>query len=405
MNRSIIGLAPDTSLNGVDAVLLTVQGIGLDLGVRLVHAAHVPYPRDLRSLMLRLGSESAGQARHLSLLDRVLGEILALAARQVADESSLSLREVFCTGFPRHCVWQDPDARYPSLLESGMAAIVAERTGLTVVTDFRSRDLAAGGLGTPIEALADFLLFRNEKEDRAVIHLGGIATLVGLPAGGGQRHIAGLEAGPCNLLLDQLMRHLSDGRQTCDPAGKHAVQGRCLEALLETWLEHPYWQRKPPKAMSPAVFGDVFAAGVAQLARQRGLDHNDLLCTGTHLVARGIALGLRSLLPDGRLPQRVLLSGSGVRNGLLWQLLEQQLPGTILDRTDSLGVPAKYRRALAFGILAALTLDGVPGNVPSATGASGARHLGNLTPGSANNWARCLTWMAQQTGMAYRAAG
>jgi anhydro-N-acetylmuramic acid kinase len=127
-----------------------------------------------------------------------------------------------------------------------------------------------------------------------------------------------------------------------------------------------------------------------------GCSLHDLLCTATHFVAQGITTSLRRFLPAGKLPDRVLLSGGGVRNGLLWQLLAQQLGGVPLDRTDSFAVPAEARKALTFGVLAALTLDGVAANVPSATGAAGSRVLGSLTPGSAANWGRCVAWMAAQ---------
>src|SRR5262249_9971355 len=155
-NRWIIGLAPGTSLYGVNAALLEVQGSGLELGIRLVHTIQQSYPRDLRNLLLRAVAEVPGDVKQVSLLHRVLGEVFAQAARQVADQASFSLEQVLCIGAPGYCLWQDHDARYPSLLEAGMAAVVAERTGVTTISDFRTRDLAAGGQGTPAEALADF---------------------------------------------------------------------------------------------------------------------------------------------------------------------------------------------------------------------------------------------------------
>ena len=121
-----------------------------------------------------------------------------------------------------------------------------------------------------------------------------------------------------------------------------------------------------------------------------------MLCTATHFVAQCSTLALRRFLPQGAAPTRVLLSGGGVRNGLLWHLLEQQLGGLPLARTDEASVPADVRKALSFGLLAALTVDGLPANVPSATGAAGSRLLGSLTPGSSANWSRCLAWMAAQ---------
>jgi anhydro-N-acetylmuramic acid kinase len=393
--RWIIGLASGSSADGVDAALLETEGAGLELRARLLQAVHQPYGRELREMILR-GTRGPCDARHVSLLHRLLGETLAAAARQVADRASFSLQRVQCIGSPGHTVWLDVEGRFPSTLAVGMPAVVAERTGISVVSDFRARDLAAGGQGVPLGALADYLLFRDAEECRALVHLGGLARVVYLPAGCRLHQVLGWEAGPCNGLLDTLMRQITSGRESYDPGGKHAVQGRCLEPLLKRWLSHPYLQRRPPKSIARHSFGEEFAQQALQHARQMGCTIHDLLCTATHFVAQGITTSLRHFLPAGELPGRVLLSGGGVRNGLLWHLLEQQLGGVPLDRTDRFGVPAESRKALTFGLLAALTIDGVAANVPSATGAAGSRLLGSLTPGSAANWGRCLAWMAAQ---------
>jgi anhydro-N-acetylmuramic acid kinase len=241
------------------------------------------------------------------------------------------------------------------------------------------------------------VLFRHPQEGRLLLHLGGLARVVFLPAACRVPEVVGFEAGPCNVLLDALMRHLTGGREPFDPGGRHAVQGKCIEPLLHGWLAHPYLQRRPPKSLPRQTFADDFAAQAVVQARRLGGGLHDLLCTATHFVARGITTSVRRFLPAGGCAHLVLLSGGGVHNGLLWHLLEQQLEGTPLRRTDEAGVPADARKALSFGLLAALTLDGVPGNVPSATGAAASRLLGSLTPGSSANWARCLAWMAAQT--------
>jgi anhydro-N-acetylmuramic acid kinase len=395
--RWLIGLASGSSADGVDAALLEAEGTGLELKARLLQALHQPYGRDLRALIQRSSGPGPCEPRQLGLLHRLLGETFAAAARQVADRASFSLQRVQCIGCPGHTVWLDTEGRFPATLALGMAAVVAERTGVTVVNDLRARDLAVGGQGVPLAALADYLLFRHPTEGRAVIHLGGMARVVYLPAGCRLHEVVGYEAGPCNLLLDALMRQVTGGRESYDPGGKHAVQGRCVEPLMQRWLGHPYLQRRPPKGLPRHTFGEEFAAQAVQQARQTGAGLHDLLCSATHFVAGGITTSLRRFLPGGKHPDRVLLSGGGVRNGLLWHLLEQQLHGVPLERTDQHGVPGDARKALAFGILAALTLDGVAANVPSATGAAQSRLLGSLTPGSAANWARCLHWMAAQT--------
>jgi anhydro-N-acetylmuramic acid kinase len=278
-----------------------------------------------------------------------------------------------------------------------MPAVLAERTGITTVSDFMSRDVAAGGQGIPIDALGDYLLFRDVCETRVLIHLGGGARVVYLPAGGSPQSVLGFDAGPCNNLLDGLIQQLTGGQEEFDPGGKHAVQGRCMEVLLKRWLAHPFVQRRPPKSLRGQSCAEEIIAQAAQFSQDPALPIYDLLCTATHFVVHVITQSMRRFLPANSPPNRVLLSGGGIRNGLLWRLLEQHLVGIPMEKTDRFGAPAEARKAIGSGILAALTIDGVPGNVPSATGAAGARLLGSLTPGSSANWARCLTWMANQT--------
>jgi anhydro-N-acetylmuramic acid kinase len=395
--RWVIGLASGSAADEVDAALLELDGAGLDLRPRVAGALRQPYGAELRDLIRRASGPEPIEVRQISLLHRLLGESFAAAARAAADRASLSLQMVQCVGCPGHTVSHDAGGRFPSTLALGLAAVVAERCGVTTVSDFRGRDLAAGGLGVPLAALTDYLLFRRPGESRVVLHLGATARVVFLPAGGRRSEVVGFEAGPCNVLLDGLMRRLTGGREAFDAGGKHAVQGRCVEPLLTRWLAHPYLQKRPPKCLSRHAFGDDFVEEAVREAREGGGGLHDLLCTATHFVARGVAASLGRFLPAGRPPDRVLLSGGGVRNGLLWRLLEQQLPGVPLARTDEAGVPADAPKATSFGLLAALTLDGVPANVPASTGAAGARLLGSITPGSSANWARCLAWMASQS--------
>jgi len=301
------------------------------------------------------------------------------------------MQQIHCAGVGGHHAWHEIEGRYPSTLGLGMAAVVAERTGLTVLSDFRSRDLAAGGMGTSLTALVDHLLFRDAQEARVLVHLGSLASVVYLPPDPRPRQVLGFHAGPCNILLDALMRRLTGGRETFDPGGKHAVQGCCIEPLLQRWLAHPVIQRRPPRAVPVHAFGEEFAGQAVQQARQLQGGLHDVLCTATHFVARCVGQAITCYLPQR--PARVLVSGGGVHNGFLWKLLEQQVSGLPLEKIDRYGVPAGARKAVAFAGLAALTLDGVPANLTTATGAAGSRLLGSLTPGSPANWARCLSWM------------
>ena len=389
--RWLLGLASGSTADGVDAALVETQGVGLDLRIQLRHSLHQPYPRDLRDLLLKLGGGQALPARQLSLVHRLLGEAFAAAARQAANAATGGLPQIHSIGLGGHHAWHETEGRYPSTLGLGMAAVLAERSGLTVISDFRARDLAAGGLGTALTALVDHLLFHDAHEARALLHLGSLASIVYLPPEPRPRQILGFHAGPCNVLLDALMRHLTGGRETYDAGGKHAVQGRCIEPLLERWLGHPALQRRPPRNVPLVAFSDEFAGQAVQQARQLQGGLHDVLCTATHFVVRCVGQAVERFLPDK--PARLLLSGGGVRNGLLWKLLEQRLPGLPLEGIDRYGVPTGARKAVAFAGLAALTLDGVPASLTTATGASGSRLLGSITPGAPANWARCLSWM------------
>jgi anhydro-N-acetylmuramic acid kinase len=393
--RWIIGLAAGPSVSGVEAALLEVSGRGFDLRARVAHWLAEPYPKELRELVIKTSSPGQADVRQVSLAHRLLGETFAQAALQAADQARFSLQNVLGIGVSGHTAWHEADHRFPSTLSLGTAAVIAERTGLTTVADFRWRDLACGGQGAPLSALGDALLFRT-PEDCLILHLGGLAQAIYVPAGEDPKKVLAWELGPCTVLLDSLIQQISGGKEPCDPGGKQAVQGRQLPELLARWSHHPVLLRRPPKSTHRASFAEEFARQTLALARQMGWNSHDLLCTANHFVARTLGESLRRYLPRPRPPDRILLAGGGVRNGLLWRLLEEQFPDTALARTDTQGVPAEAIEAVNAGLLACLTLDGVPANVPAATGAGGARLLGSLTPGTASNWTRCLAWMNGQ---------
>lgn len=402
--RHLIGLSAGACVEGVDAVLLEATGVGFELRPRFVQAVHQPFGRDLRQLLRQQLIPEKADARQVAVLHRVLGEAFAAAARYVTARASYPLQQVQCVGLSGFPLVHELEGRFPSLVELGMAAVVAERTGLTAVSDFGSRDLAAGGTAVPATALADYLVLRHPSENRVLLDLGSVSRVIYLPVGGRLTEVTGFEAGPCALLLDELMRQTTGGREDFDGGGKHAVQGHCIEGLLRRWLDHPVLQRQPPRSLSRLAFGPDFVSRAIQHAQDERIPLQDLLCTATHFVIQCVADAMARYLPQGKGIARVLLAGGGIRNGLLWRLLEEQLPGIPLERLDTIGIPADAYHAFACGLLAGFTLDGVPSNLPSVTGASGSRLLGSLTPGSPANWSRCLAWMAAQVSPSFAEA-
>jgi anhydro-N-acetylmuramic acid kinase len=370
--RTLIGLAIGSGFEAADAAAIRVEGVGLGMSPRVLATARVMLPAELR------GVRQADRARDL-------GESLAVAARQTADRLGLNWRDVLALG-----LLAPPETPFD------IAEWLAEQTGLTVVSGFRSRDIAAGGGGQLVTAAADALLFRDALQERVLVHLGSATSILLIPPGGKLSELIGFEAGPGSHLLDELITLGTRGRETCDHGGTRAVQGRCLEAVLNRWLAHPFLLRKPPKALPGAAFGTPFLTDAFKSAKSHGATLPDLLCTATHFVARCVGVGCEQWLPPAGAERRVFVSGGGTRNGFLWKLLGQQFPGQPVGRLDELDVPATARTAAGGAVLTALALDGVAANLPLVTGAAGGRLIGRFIPGDPRNWAACTAWMAEQ---------
>jgi anhydro-N-acetylmuramic acid kinase len=394
--RWLIGLAANSRGDKVAAALIETKGAGIEQEVRPVWVLRQPYPRDVRDGLAQICASRTADLKQVTVLHRVLGESYAAVAHQIATEAGLPLSRIFCLGLEPQIMWREVEGRYPSILPLGMAAAVAEQTGITTLGSFAARDLVAGGQGTGVTDLADFVFYRTSGENRLIIHLGEVVRLVLLPANGRPRDIRGFEAGPCNILLDGLIASVTKGKESFDPGGRYAVQGKCHDGLLGRWLSHPYYARRPPKSVPRADFGREFVEQALQLARQEQISIHDVLCTATHLVARGVTDAVSRFLA-GPFPHiHVLVGGGGARNGFLLHLIQQGLVDLPLESLGQSGFPADGHRALATALLAALALDGVAANLPGSTGARSGRVLGSITPGSPANWARCIAWMAGQ---------
>lgn len=397
--RWLIGLSVGCGAGALDAALVELDGIGFELKPLQLVGCHQPIAPELRNLILRVDRLPV-ESRSMGRLHRLMGETLAAGVHAVVERGGIPLNRVLAVGCPGLVVGRDPEGRFPSALSLGMAAVIAERTGVTVVSEMAARDVSAGGQGTPLTALPDYLLLRHPTCTRLLIHLGGTTRLVWLRGGGRLGDLIGFEAGPCGVLLDAMVRQLTNGKEWCDVGGKHAVQGKCVDELLSSWRRHPLLQRRPPRVIPRHAFADEFARLALQQAKRAGIGLHDLLCTATHFVVRAMTDAVVRYVPTDQPIRQVYLSGGGVRNGLLLRLIAAQWPDVSVSRTDEAGLPAELRQSVAAAVVAALTLDGVPGNVPTVTGAAGSRLLGSLTPGTAANWQRCLQWMSQHANTA-----
>jgi anhydro-N-acetylmuramic acid kinase len=393
VKRLLLGLSAGPSADGIRAALIEVQGRGWEVRVQVLATHTEGFDAELRQLLLQVSTPETCELRQLALVHRVLGEAFALTARRLADRASVSLPQVLCAGCLGFEAWHKTEGPYPSSLSLGAGAVMAERLGITVMQDFRWRDLACQGIGAPLSAVPSYLLFHAPAETRLVLHLGGLTHAVLLPAGAALKDVQAWEVGPGNALLNALVEQLTQGRERYDAGGHHAVQGRQIPDLLYNWQRHPFLLRTAPRSIPRTQFAEQMAKQGITLAEQHQWEARDLLCTAHHLIALAVRDSLKLWGKQASL-DKVILTGGGAKNGFLWRLLEEQLAGVEMLRSDALNIPSEATTAVYAALLACFLLDSTPGNLPQVTGATGARVLGSITPGGASNWTACLDWLS-----------
>jgi anhydro-N-acetylmuramic acid kinase len=373
----VIGLMSGTSADAVDAALVEWPDGPAARPFRLLAFREEPLPGELQQRIhaLAAGRVEAGAAlRELAVLDVELGERFASVAAAVTAQADLALEDVQAVASHGQTVAHHPELR--ATLQIGDPSVIAERTGLATVADFRPRDVAAGGEGAPLAPFFHHALMAVPDERRVVLNLGGIANVTGLPAGAAADDVVAFDVGPANALLDGVVSVRSGGRERCDRDGAGARRGRVDPALLARLLDDAYLRRPPPKSTGRERYGLAEAETLA--AAWNGRDE-DLLATLVAFTAESVAAACRDFL--GGAPDRLLVGGGGVRNPAVMEALARALPGSVVEPMDEVGVPAAAAEAMAFSLMGRNALLGIPNHLPRTTGAAGARILGELVPG------------------------
>jgi anhydro-N-acetylmuramic acid kinase len=383
-DRLVVGLMTGTSADAVDAALVRFHGTGLAATHRVLAYRETPMDDGLRREVLDVASADTLEPERLMRLDAALGECYADVVNDLLRGAGVTAREVAAIGSHGQTVRHLPRAAGAGralTLQVGSASVLAERTGIAVVSDFRTRDTAAGGEGAPLVPVADWWLFRSMTESRVLLNLGGMANVTHLRAGGALEDLVAFDTGPGNAVLDGIIGDATGGLARRDEGGRRAASGQAHEGLLAELLADPFFQLPPPRSTGRERFGAAYAARLRDLGDPLGLSLEDALATAVELTARTVADAIREHLEPRGGVDAVYVSGGGVRNPTLMRALTRQLEPLRLERLDALGVEPDAKEALAFALLAHLTLCGVPGNVPGATGARHPVVLGHVTPG------------------------
>lgn len=385
-SHQIVGLMTGTSADAVDAALVRFKGVGLSSSHEVVAYRETPLDPALRREVLDIAAAGTVEIERLMRLDAALGECFAAAVLELLAGAGVPPSAIDAIGSHGQTVRHIPrheGAGQALTLQLGSAAVLAERTGIAVVSDFRSRDTAAGGEGAPLVPLADWWLMRSTRESRALLNLGGMANVTHLPRRGAIEDVIAFDTGPGNALLDALASASSEGRMSHDEGGSLALAGTPDATLLERCLCDPFFSLAPPRSTGRERFGRAYALDLLERARARGLPDADAMATAVELTAASVAGAVeRFLVPRGGVDV-VIASGGGIHNSALMRSLARRLKPIRVTTSDAVGVHASGKEAIAFAFLAHQTLCGQAGNVPGATGAARTVVLGHLTPGAA----------------------
>jgi anhydro-N-acetylmuramic acid kinase len=376
----VAGIMSGTSLDGIDVAIVEV---GTRAGASLLAFHTTPYPIRVREALLEI-SNSTAHTSTIARLHFLLGELYTRAVIETCRRSRIALDSISLIGCHGQTIFHEgTPVRFlrhtvASTLQIGEASVIAERTGIPVVSDFRTRDIAAGGRGAPLVPFVDFRLFRDRRLGRVALNLGGIANITAIPANSKPRDIFGFDTGPGNMVIDALAERHTNGRWRYDHDGWIARCAGVNRDLLRDLLADRYYRLKPPKTAGREQYGPEFVARLIAT----GLPLPDLVATATALTAAAVAEGIARFVRPRMAVDELIVSGGGAHNPEIMKHLAAFLPGVAVCTSSDYGVDVDAKEAVAFAILAFQTWRRRPSNVPSATGARRCAVLGKVTPGN-----------------------
>ena len=393
--RLIIGLMSGTSVDAIDAAVVRVGGRANGrYSARVLRHMEFPWPAEIRRRLLAVMAPAQTTTQEICDLNVAVAERFAVAALAIMRLARLHTKDIAAIGSHGQTICHLPIAaksktknqksKIGSTLQIGDPSVIATLTGIPTVGNFRPADMAVGGQGAPLVPFADAMLLTDPKKTRCVQNIGGIANVTFLPAGNAvprtaAKRVIAFDTGPGNMVMDAVVAIATRGRQRFDRNGQLAAAGKLDEALFRRLKKHPYFKRRPPKSTGREEFGQAFARGLLNDIKNGKSKTENLIHTLARFTAWSVAHAYAQFLPQA--PDEVILCGGGADNPVLARMLAEEframLPATPAIRLiEEFGIPNKAKEAASFALLAAATLDGVPGNLPSVTGARRAVVLG-----------------------------
>lgn len=379
-----IGLMSGTSADGIDAAVVELRGCGTDTRVRQLGFITLPFSDEARQKILQVAGGAPLDSREICLLNFYLGGLSADACLEACRAAGIQPGDVDFVGSHGQTIWHEPAGadylgrKVRATLQIGEPSLIAERLGCPVVSDFRVRDMAAGGLGAPLVPYTEYLLYREEHRTVALQNIGGIGNITVLPAGGVLADTLAFDTGPGNMVIDALAARVTNGALRYDDGGKLARQGQVSAELLRYLVDSDdYLRLAPPKTTGREHYSAAFVDALWRKGEELGLTGYDKIATATAFTAESICLAVEHHCPQK--PERLIVGGGGSHNPVLMELLQAGLPGCEVVTNEALGLDSDAKEAVAFAILANEMLHGRCNNAPSATGAAHPVVMGKLS--------------------------
>ena len=385
MSKKVIGMIYGTSIDGIDAALVNINTDNKGLDIELIDFMSFDYEKEFRQKILKTTDLNKSSVKDVAQLNIGLAEKFSEAVFSLLKKSELTPAEVDLIASHGQTIYHNvEDKEGISTLQVGSASFIAERTGITTVYNFRMRDLAAGGEGAPLVPYTDYLIYSSQNKNRVLQNIGGIANYSYLAADGEIDDVIGSDNGPGNMIIDNAVNILTNGRMDFDKDGKMAEKGDISKELLTEMMNHPFIKKQVPKSTGRADFGKEYAKKIIKKAKKMNLSKNDIISTVTSFTALAIIDSYQKYLPSNI--DEIIIGGGGSYNPYLLNKIKEYKDEKLrkdikILRQEDLGYSSEAKEAMAFAILGYQTMKGKNNNVPGATGAKRKVVLGEIVPG------------------------
>lgn len=385
--RRIVGLMSGTSVDGIDAALVEVTGDPLNGNIKLYAFEKMPFSKQVKNRIMNLFNTKEANIEEVGYMNFLLGELFAKAVFSVVEKAGLTISDIDFVGSHGQTIYHHPQVcsenRYPLgyTVQIGEGAIIAARTGVPCVSDFRVADMAVGGQGAPLVPFTEYILYRKENQTVLLQNIGGIGNITVLPAQSSLEDVYAFDTGPGNMIIDELMSRFTFGSQYYDEGGKIAAAGTVNQELLSEMCNNSYFLVKPPKSTGRELFGKDYCASIYNKIIERGICMEDAIATVTEFTAWSIKDSYERFIMPKHPADQLIIGGGGSYNKTLIKMIKnhmEPLNVQVLIQED-IGLSSDAKEAVAFAILADCTMAGKYNNLPSVTGAHKPVIMGKIS--------------------------